>query len=102
MKPTGTYLHLKVIPIEHTTASGIVLSPMSGRPPGEEIIEEYAEVVAVGPQVTVAKPGDRVYFKEYNLDRIKTGPMNKPEIIVFIDEQYVLATEEAHHETVSA
>ena len=89
--PTGTNLLLKTIIVD-LTASGLIMSTFQPTP-GKEPIEEYAEVVAVGPQVKVAKPGDTVYFKEYNLDRIQTGRISKPDIHVFIDERHIIATE---------
>lgn len=90
MKPTGNNLLLQTIEVNQSSASGIVLSPMSA-PKG--MIEEFAKVIAVGPDVTTAKVGDTVYFKEYNLDRIQTGSFTNPDTHVFLDEKFILAVE---------
>ncbi len=57
------------------------------------MIEEYAEVVSVGPEVTLAKAGDIVYFKEYNLDRIQYGNFKEPDTHIFLNEEFILAVE---------
>jgi co-chaperonin GroES (HSP10) len=91
-QPTGTNLLLKTFDVDMTTSSGLIVStiqPEKGKGP----IEEYAEVIAVGPNVKVAKKGDTVYFKEYNLDRVQTGRVFSPDIHVFIDEKYIIAVE---------
>ena len=89
--PTGTNILIKPFIVD-MTASGLILSTVQPAP-GREPIEEYAEVLAVGPEVKIIKKGDRVYFKEYNLDRIQTGRITQPDIHVFIDEKHVIAVE---------
>lgn len=87
MKPTGKNLLLKLIEVNQSS-SGILVS---GAKPG--MVEEFATVLAVGPEVTIAKIGDTVYFKEYNLDRIQTGNFLTPDTHVFLDEKFILAVQ---------
>lgn len=81
---------IELIPVQEKTASGVILSPMSN-PRYGQVVEEFAKVVEVGPEVTITKPGDTVYFKEYNLDRIQTGDILSPTTIVFISQEHILA-----------
>ena len=90
MKPTGKNLLIQTIEVNQTTSSGIIVSPMSA-PKG--MLEEFATVLAVGPEVTLAKVGDTVYFKEYNVDRIQTGNFADPDTHTFLDEKFILAVE---------
>ena len=90
MIPTGKNLLIEMIEVDQSSSSGIILSPMSVP---KEMVEEFAMVKAIGPDVTVAKVGDTVYFKEYNVDRIQTGNFKTPDIHVFIDEKHILAVQ---------
>lgn len=90
--PTGHTLLIETIDVDMATASGLIVSTMQPEK-GKGPIEEYAKVLAIGPLVTIAKEGDYVYFKEYNLDRVQTGRIFSPDIHVFLDEKFVLAVE---------
>lgn len=93
MKPAGTTLLLEptFIDTEDDKArkAGLVVSSIQ-LPKHQRPVEEYAKVIAVGPDVTVAKAGDTVFYKDYNADRVlQDGDV----MHLFIDQKYVLAVE---------
>ncbi len=93
MKPTGTTLLLEPTFIDtqddKARKAGLVVSSIQP-PKHQRPVEEYAKVLAVGPDVTIANPGDVVFYKDYNADRIlQDGDV----MHLFIDEKFVLAVE---------
>lgn len=91
MKPTGTILIIEPKPIrtddDVARDAGLIVSEIQP-PKHKRPVEEFAEVIAVGPGVKVAKAGDTVYYKDYNADRIYT---TEEELHVFIEERFILA-----------
>jgi chaperonin GroES len=92
IKPLGDRVVIKMIEMEETTKSGIVLPGTAKEKP------QIAEIVAVGPgglvdgkEVTMqVKPGDRVLISKYagtevKIDNVDYTILKQSEILAIVD-----------------
>lgn len=80
IKPQGSKILIKVDEKTETKSGIKIIS-------NTHIITEDAEILAIGPEVSKVKIGDRIMFKTWVLDQIKIGE----ETHHFLDEKDILA-----------
>jgi chaperonin GroES len=82
LQPLGDYIVAVSEEAETKTASGIYLPDKAQEKP------KTAKVVAVGPNASQVKTGDRIVYKSYSNTDIKVGK----EEYILVKEEDVLAT----------
>lgn len=88
LKPTSDNVVVKMIEVEETTASGIILAGSAKEKP------QIAEVIAVGPGTEdvkmEVKNGDKIIMKQYSGTNVKL----ESEEYIIIKQSDILATVE--------
>lgn len=82
INPLADYVVAKQVEAETKTASGLYLPSQAQEKP------KVAEVVAVGPNATQVKVGDKILYKSYSTTDVKVGS----EAYILVKEEDVLAT----------
>lgn len=65
INPIGKTIYLKLDTVEKVGGSNVSLDTSS-----KKTTREFAEVIAVGPDVTQVKVGDKIFIKGYAIDCI--------------------------------
>lgn len=79
--PLGKYVALKQAKLEEKTASGIMLPGQTAERP------QYAEVIAIGPDVENIAIGDNVIYSKYAGNQVEI----EKETCIIIKESDILA-----------
>lgn len=65
IKPIGKVIYLKLDTVEKVGGSSVSLDTSS-----KKTIREFGEVLAIGPEVTQVKVGDKLFVKGWAIDTI--------------------------------